>query len=243
MIQPFSLLLLSCSKRKLLTPGLLPAIERYDGPQIRLLRKFFRMNPKTNVEALILSTMFGIIPTSEPIPYYDEHMTIQRALELRQCVLETLGQRLRQKSYQNLIVSLGQDYQQAIIGIDSLLPSNCDLSYVRGSQGERLANLYRLLYGKGFIKENSHPHVRKTVRIRGVSIDLSPEQAFNEIRNILMHNTSYSSHSQVWYVDVDGRRVGVKWAVSQLSGLPVSTFGSVEARRVLGALGIEVHCE
>ena len=39
------LLLLSCSQRKRPDPGLLPAIERYDGPQYQVLRTFIREYP------------------------------------------------------------------------------------------------------------------------------------------------------------------------------------------------------
>jgi len=39
---------------------------------------------------------------------------------------------------------------------------------------------------------------------------------------------------------VDSQRVAVKWRVSQITELPVSAFGSDEAQRFLGQLGIEV---
>src|SRR5437764_14093390 len=77
-----SLLLVACSQRKRDTPGLLPAIERYDGPIFRLIRRFRRYRP-TGPTVAILSAAFGLIPADHPIPWYDRRMTPARAHALR----------------------------------------------------------------------------------------------------------------------------------------------------------------
>jgi hypothetical protein len=46
---------------------------------------------------------------------------------------------------------------------------------------------------------------------------------------------------QSWYVEVGMVRVSPKWIVSQLTGLPVGSFHTSDARRVLQQLGISVH--
>jgi hypothetical protein len=50
------LLVLSCSQRKLPNPEPLPALERYDGPAFRVLRKFLRESPS---KAQILDIFFS----------------------------------------------------------------------------------------------------------------------------------------------------------------------------------------
>jgi cytoplasmic iron level regulating protein YaaA (DUF328/UPF0246 family) len=75
-------LILACSARKKVAESLMPAIERYDGPSFRVLRKFLRTSTE-EVGIWILSAEFGLIPSCEPIPWYDCRMTISRARQLR----------------------------------------------------------------------------------------------------------------------------------------------------------------
>ncbi|MYA70510.1 YaaA family protein [Candidatus Poribacteria bacterium] len=83
------LLIISCSQRKVETDGLLPAIDRYDGPTYRCLRKFRDANSDkkypfpTNLRILILSAKFGLIHPETEIPAYDLRMTTERAEEIR----------------------------------------------------------------------------------------------------------------------------------------------------------------
>lgn len=51
------LLILSCSRRKRSDRGLLPALERYDGPTYRVMNKFLRVNPSgtQSLDVYILS--------------------------------------------------------------------------------------------------------------------------------------------------------------------------------------------
>lgn len=76
------LLILSCSAAKRPDAGLLPAIERYDGPRYRILRRYLRTHPGTELDVWVLSAEFGLIPGGEPIPTYDRVLTRARAAEL-----------------------------------------------------------------------------------------------------------------------------------------------------------------
>ncbi len=95
------LLILSCSRRKRLDPGLLSAVERYDGPMFRVLRKFVRecASEAQYLAVFILSAEFGLIPGSKPIPDYDRRMTPHRAAELQPQVLAELGRILKIGQY------------------------------------------------------------------------------------------------------------------------------------------------
>ncbi len=72
-------LILGCSETKVATPDNVPAIDRYDGPPFRVLRRFLAdrspMNPKSDLDVFILSAQFGLIRDEQPIPIYDRHMS------------------------------------------------------------------------------------------------------------------------------------------------------------------------
>jgi hypothetical protein len=60
---------------------------------------------------------------------------------------------------------------------------------------------------------------------------------------LLSKRVGVNSSRLTWYVAVGGQRVGPKWLVSQVTGLPVSAFHTDEARRVLQQLGVEVQLD
>ena len=77
------LLVMSCSARKTITPGLVPAIERYDGPLYQTYRVWERAAPRSDHPAiLILSAEYGLIPARGLIPAYDRKMDEARAAQL-----------------------------------------------------------------------------------------------------------------------------------------------------------------
>lgn len=243
MTQPVSFLLLSCSQRKRSTPELLPALERYNGPQFQVVRKFFRTHPElqATIDVAILSARFGIIPPNELIPEYDQRITRERAIEINTNVLVTLRQYTQRKMYQRFCVSIGQDYLYAIEGVEALLPADCEVTYLRGSQGKRLSHLSRWLYGNQPGDEKQRSPGTGYARIRGVEIHLSPEQVLSQARLALADQPASFPPPQAWYVAIDDVHVGPKWLVSQITGLPVHAFNTTDARRVLAALGVEVH--
>jgi len=67
------LLILSCSQRKQASHGLLPAIERYNGPLFFVLRRFLRECPcqAKRLDVYILSAAYGLIAGDFPTPLYD----------------------------------------------------------------------------------------------------------------------------------------------------------------------------
>jgi hypothetical protein len=83
-------LLLACSQRKVPTPDLLPAIDRYDGPAFRVVRRYLRTNSDSDLIVYIVSAEFGLIPSCRPIPLYDRRMTDDRATELAPSIVRAL---------------------------------------------------------------------------------------------------------------------------------------------------------
>ena len=92
------LLVIACSARKRKDAGLLPAVDRYDGPAFRVLRKFLA-DAADPPDVLVLSARYGLIPSSRGVPDYDRRLTPGDADALRPGVLLALGDALARTRY------------------------------------------------------------------------------------------------------------------------------------------------
>ncbi len=243
------ILLLSCSQAKRPDPGLLPAIQRYDGPAFRVLRRFLRGNATESLDLriLILSAAFGLCPADYPIPCYDFLMTPSRAKLLNQAVQERLQSILREEPYSELCICLGKTYLDALGDYTSLLPATTCLTIIGGPPGCKLSSLHDWLYGdqSPLRTMTASAVVTREIRLRKSTITHTKEQALGTIQQALQQreqgDITMEEQGHVWYTVVEGQQVGVKWAVNALTGMPRGAFGGVEARRVLTQLGFEVH--
>lgn len=125
------LLIISCSQQKVQSDerfpsdGLLPAIDRYDGPTYRCLRKFRDVNVDNkfpnNLRILILSAKFGLIHPETEIPVYDLKMTAERAEEIRHEVKLDLYHclhfyKIAYGGMDQVFINLGKTYRQTLDG-------------------------------------------------------------------------------------------------------------------------------
>jgi len=235
------LLILSCSRKKKAGSRLLPAIERYDGPAFQVLRKFTVECPTEahGLDTCIISAKFGLIPAEQPIPYYDELMTVHRTTVLNPIVLAEVERLLARRIYRELMINVGQGYLPALAGYESLAPDDLEVTLLSGSSGRRQAILRDWLRGEPQAPLSIPSQGR--ARIRGIEIALTPEEVMEKACQAIVSDNGAAQAYQSWYVQIDGRRVSPKWLVSQLTGLPVGAFVSDEARRVLAQLGVKVR--
>jgi hypothetical protein len=78
-----NLVLLPCSHTKRPDSGHLPAIERYDGPLYRVLRKFLRESAwPEDLSVAVLSARYGLVGGLAPIESYDQRMDASRAAQI-----------------------------------------------------------------------------------------------------------------------------------------------------------------
>lgn len=237
------MLILACSQRKRPNEELLPAVERYDGPAFRVLRRFLRENPPEAPHVLILSAEHGLIPHDLPIAVYDRKMTPARARELRPQVLADLDRIADVHSFRETLIFAGRQYLTTLSAANALLAPNLNAIPCSGALGRKLAELHDWLYGappelrynSAMLTEGSGP------RIRGVEVSLTSEQTLEAARTALAEGWGNPSRYESWCVSVDGRLVAPKWLVSHISGLPVGTFTTDDARRLLARLGVEVR--
>jgi hypothetical protein len=141
------LLILICSQRKRAEAGLLPAVERYDGPQFRVLRRFLRLRPTEAPRIAVLSARFGLIDGGTLLPFYDQRMTAERARELAPGVLAEFGRLLATAERSQLFLSLSRAYEPALAGYQAKVPATTEVRVSLGGPGRRTAELYEWLYG------------------------------------------------------------------------------------------------
>lgn len=129
------LLVISCtdSKREVSNA---PAIETYDGPTFRILRKY--LTP--NIDVLIISAKYGIINSGFLISSYNQKMTSKRALELRPSITAALKEALTSGRFNDVFFELGKRYQQSL-DIDFSGYSGVHIEFDAGTIGVRLHNL------------------------------------------------------------------------------------------------------
>jgi hypothetical protein len=137
------LLILSCSATKRRDSDLLPALERYEGPAYRLLRKALRELAEVHQPRVaILSAEFGLIAGDTPIPWYDRRIDAARAARLAPAVQQGTAA-LLDAEVTNVFVYLSRDYLPAL----GALPAGpWEVSYAHGGIGIRLGQLRRWLY-------------------------------------------------------------------------------------------------
>ena len=132
------LLIISCSQRKISTPGMLPAIERYDGPTYRTLRKSREDGGTPNMHILIISAKHGLIGCQKSIEAYDQRMTPARALQLRDATQSILKACLAAVPYDEVFINLGKSYMKTLVGFHwgPLLPLKAS-----GGVGQKTAQM------------------------------------------------------------------------------------------------------
>lgn len=239
------LLVLSCSCKKQPQPGLVPAMQRYDGPSFQVLRRFQNRFPTDaqSVKVHILSAEYGLISHDYPLPAYDRRMTAARARELRPSVIASFRPLLMEQHVDELFIAAGRTYLEALQGYEQDIPPGLEVIVATGSQGGRLAQLHSWLHRHSVLPAGRLGPVegRTPARFHGVELGLSPDDIYEVASCALADGGHASSRYQTWYVPIAEQRVAPKWLVSVLTGVPVRAFRTAEAVRLLTQLGIEVR--
>ncbi|MEN6625403.1 MAG: tRNA-guanine transglycosylase DpdA [Candidatus Sumerlaeia bacterium] len=139
------LLILGCSQCKRDTPGLLPAIERYDGSAYRVLRHYlYDREWPASLSVGVLSAKYGLVGGFTGIELYDERMTPIRAAEWAPICQKTLNEWAT--DHGSIHLSLGKDYLPAVRpAIESGL--QCKTEVFDGPIGIKNSRIKQLLEG------------------------------------------------------------------------------------------------
>lgn len=222
---------------------MLPALDRYDGPMFRVLRRFLRVNPNEGMllDIFILSALYGLIPADYMVENYDSAMPVKPPDEMRDKVSRAFAH-LIESGYSSVCLALGQRYSALLNGYLNI-EGKTGIVEIRASQGKRLTLLKSWLSGgRGDtpkVKPKSKPQALGKACLRGTCIIKTSEEVIEHALTALQMDDKEASGFRDWYVEVKGRCVAPKWLVSSMTGIPVSAFTSSDARLVLARLGIE----
>jgi hypothetical protein len=145
--------------------------------------------------------------------------------------------------YGELFLCMSHNYLRALEGYDTLASAGLSVQVAACSMGQQLSRLHDWLHGAPPAQsEVADASIQQgKARIRGIEVELAPEQVFDVARRVLAKKPCGAARHYAWYVMVDNQRVSPKWLVSQLTGLPVGAFVTDEARRVLARCGVKVE--
>jgi hypothetical protein len=237
-------IIVNCSQKKRTEEGLLPAMIRYDGPLIRIIRNFFTNSVESvNLDVYILSAKYGVLTHNTKIEFYDQLLSNERAEQLKPRVAEILDKKHQLNQYSEVFLAISNKYKELLESCESLSLNNTNLTIAKGGIGEKSKSLKGWLY-----KINSIDNIiKKEIEFRGeallcgTKIKMEVPQIIETANKFLENELKQSQNFRNWYVNIDNQRVSPKWLISKISGLPVSDFTSGEARRTLAQLGLKSH--
>ncbi len=141
------LLVLGCSQTKREAPGLLPAIDRYDGSSYRVLRSYLREREwPASLSVAVLSAKYGLVGGFTDIEDYNERMTPLRASKWAPKCLLILS--TWAADHASIHFSLGKNYLPAVVpAIEHNLKNKAEL--FEGPIGMKLSQIKGLLQRTG----------------------------------------------------------------------------------------------
>jgi hypothetical protein len=234
------LTILGCSQRKRKTSRLVPAIDRYDGPVFRVLRKHMREVQNNSMDTRILSGRFGLIPGEFLIPRYERQLMHTADAALRARVERQLKRTLDEIQPDRLFVSVGCRYWPLIEEPLAREVSSSKLVIATGGIGGRASQLaHWLRMDEG--DDSSSERMRGEAVLLGKRVRLTRKEVLREARKVLLATPAAARRFETWYVAVGHDRVAPKSLVSVLFDKPVARFRTADARRVLQQLGITTN--
>lgn len=150
------LLVLGCSQAKRGCDGLLPALDRYDGPPYRVLRKFLRdYQWPVGLSIGVLSAKYGLFGILKGIENYDMRMDADKAEAKASECSNTLKEWAT--DHQTVHFSLGKDYLPAV---QSVLETLENKKVFQGPIGMKISQIKSFLY-------NTSPSRRVKAEVEG----------------------------------------------------------------------------
>ncbi|MCL4447067.1 MAG: hypothetical protein M1556_01410 [Candidatus Thermoplasmatota archaeon] len=128
------LLILSCSDSKRI--GIGKAIDIYDGPAYKIVRKYLRHN--NGLDVRIISAKYGIISKDTLIEDYNERLTPEKASVYRTRYSQEI--RTLSSAYGEVLIYGGSTYQSVF--------KNVEVKRTNGRIGEQLSQLKKWLYSQ-----------------------------------------------------------------------------------------------
>src|SRR6266851_81184 len=184
-----SLAIVGCSSRKRQTSRTLPALERYDGPIFRVLRKHRRETSQHPLHVRILSARFGLIPDSHLTPRYDRQLRDPDAHRLRKGIGSQVSRTFEDLQPERVFVSLGPAYWQILEKDLVASIGSAQLVVAKGGIGGRASQLVHWLNPAG-----AHPIAPPEKRGRGKATLLGTTVQWTSAEVVEMASAALRSH-------------------------------------------------
>jgi hypothetical protein len=140
------LLIVGCSERKNAFSAEVPAIDLYDGPFFRTLRKARAEGVlDRRTEVFVLSAKYGLISSRAKIETYDQRMTAITAIEQRPRNERLLRLVAAERGYNEVMLALGSDYVSALGDVGNVFGPHAVVHWANGRIGEKLSEVKRWL--------------------------------------------------------------------------------------------------
>lgn len=152
------LIIISGSTRLIKEPAEpIPAIQRFDGVFIRLVRKYQKQ--LRDFDILILSPVYGLIKAEQKIGFKEPIHGSWRELnlseddisKLRESSLSTFQKLLAKRQYDEIYVNVGKSMLKTIEGFEEIAPQTVKITYSQGPGiGPKMAHM------KNWIESHIH---------------------------------------------------------------------------------------
>jgi hypothetical protein len=234
------LLIVACSQRKRSDKGLLPAIERYDGPVFNMTRRYLRQQQEpSNTDILVLSAKYGLIDAQCLIPDYDQKLSPNIDNKFFEQVNVSLQEKFANNNYRSICIGMSQNYYKVLAPYNFSAYSP-EIIQVIGGHGNLLSGLHKWLYNNTWETQANKPATQKIV-FRGVIIQKTKEVLEEEAQKAILQVGSKHNNYKGWYTLINNKPVAIKWLVTLATGVKPGVFHSHEARRLLMDLGFKVE--
>lgn len=233
-----SLVILGCGQRKRRTSRLLPAIERYDGPTFRVIRRHSREDATGSADVYVLSARFGLIRGDVRIPRYDRRLVRSDYRALQKRVARQLTRTLRREEPRRLFVSVGRGYWPLLADSLARHVTTSRVVVAAGSIGGRASQLAQWLAPTAENRTLRSRGGRGEATLLGRTVRMSRSQILRKAGRALLLDPVGARRFQTWYVQIGGQRVAPKWLISVLFKQPVVRFRTADAQRILFDLGL-----
>jgi hypothetical protein len=147
------LIIVSGSMRLLKEPDEpIPAIQRFDGVLIRLVKKYSKK--LRDLDICILSPIYGLVKAEEKINYmepisgnwYKFKINKTKISKLRDSSLSTFKRLMTKQQYNEIYINAGKNLVKIIEGFEEMVPRDVKIIYARGCGiGPKMAHMKKWL--------------------------------------------------------------------------------------------------
>ena len=177
---------------------------------------------------------------NDRIPWYNECLTEERQTKISPQVTSAIYRLADPARFSCAFVCAGKTYVDLLAPSMQYLRQAVPVTFALGSLGEKLTRLtawlgYQRSYPKCQIEQPAG------LKLRGSPFGATRDDILTTARCAIETGERQALQYRGWYVSIDGYRLSPKWLIYKASGVPVAHFHTDDAKRILSALGFEVH--